>query len=407
MEDAFAEHICSEDLRHFKQWHNVDEGVPAQVLKDMWVQHQERRQTLPCNVVIENDLLPIAVAKEAVHWWRLDEVAEKDALEKTHGDLLGWDVEHDSILGVSITVDLAEVDDPNVLSPPNLIVNGNMIELLDLMERGDQSQLPVLRKSSTSSKAPSNTFEHSLINGRRWKPVAYTKVGTLVPVYKEHSNLNLKVKLVSFGGNLSIVGDETGAVCLKVHNRPMFRILRTLQEGDSIIVRKATLRMRQGFGKQGCAHRQCIHLDVDHDVGSIEVSREPFYFEPDVNRNVSAQAHDYSEVSTIEPGEASCGDVVQVLFNMYSDSKIPIALTVGMKGVIAKFNQNGDAQVAFAGETTHMEWVQKRSLSNFTFVENRYGDRLHMDYIIDESTLRERDLRRPGWSVDEFEWSED
>jgi len=271
------------------------------------------------------------------------------------------------------------------------------------MKLGDQCQLTELGKAiSTLLKAPSMQFKQSHLNGKRWKPVAYTKVSSLVPVSKEHLNVNLKVKLVSFG-NLSVVGDDTGVVCLKVHSRPMFRFLRTLQEGASIIVRKATLRMRNGFGKRGCAHGRCIHIDVDPDVGSIEVSREPFKFEPDVNRNMSAQQHDFSDVATIEPGEASCGDVVQVVFDMYSDSTNPIALIAGMKGVIAKIDQNGDALVAFAGELTHREWVKKHALANFVFVEHRFGDRLH----IDESTLRERDLHRPGWSIDEFECSQD
>lgn len=399
MEDAFAANIDGNDLRHFKAWHNVDEGVPAQVLKDMSDQHQERMQVTPCNVVIDNDLLPIALAKEAVHWWRLDEIAERDALEKTHGNLLGWDIEHDSILGVPITVQLAEVDHPNVWSPPDLTVNGNMLELLQLVENGDEYQLLALGDLATTlSKAPSSKYQHSRRHARRWKPVAYTKVSSLVPVFEEHKNLNFKVKLVSFG-NVSIVGDETGVVCMKVNSRPIFRFLRTLEEGASIIVRKATLRMRNGFGKRGCARGRCIHIDVDDNVGSIELSREPFHFEPDINRNISAQEDDFSARGTIEPGEASCGDVVQVAFNLYSDSRTPIALTLGMRGVIAKFNQYGDAQIAFAGESMQAEWVEKDSLSNFTFAERRYESKIH----IDESTLQERDLFRPGWSIDEFD----
>lgn len=352
-------------------------------------QHQERTQTAPSNVIIDNDLLPIAVAKEAVHWWRLDEVAANHVLEKSQGELLGWDVENDSVLGVSMSVQLAEVD--HVASPPNLTANGNMIELLELIEHEDQCQLPVL--------AASNRCMYPHLNRKRWKPVVYTKVRSLVPVFSsKRLNLNLKVKLISFG-NLSMIGDETGVVCMKVHSRPMFKLLRTLQEGASLIIRKASLRLRKGFGNPFC-----VHIDIDQDVGSIEVSREQFEFEPDMNCNISAKDTDFLGLeidqpkSTIEPGEASSGDVVQVVYDMYSDSKVPMALTSGMKGVITKFNQNGDAQIAFAGEVRQTQWVNKDALSNFIFAEGRFSRKFH----IDVSTLWERDLYRPGWSMDEF-----
>merc|ERR1712166_487351 len=43
MEDVFAEHIDESDLSHFKCWHNVDDGVPAQLLKDVCQQQREHK----------------------------------------------------------------------------------------------------------------------------------------------------------------------------------------------------------------------------------------------------------------------------------------------------------------------------------------------------------------------------
>merc|ERR1719491_1873138 len=107
-------------------------------------------------------------------------------------------------------------------------VDGKMNELLVLMERGDQCQLPALGEPTmTMVQVPSNGFEQSHPN-RRWRPVTYSKVDSIAATLShtakwiQRSELNLKVKLISFG-NLSMIGDETGAVCMKVHSRTMFQ----------------------------------------------------------------------------------------------------------------------------------------------------------------------------------------
>jgi len=409
MEDAFAEHIDESDLRHFKCWHNADNGVPAQLLKDVCEQQREHKQiisqalikadilqayheyrehitdrtvsiALPhnaCTVAIANDQLPIALAKEAVQWWRLGDTAERDALEKLHGDLLGWDVENGFILGVSITVKLAG-NQEQYDECKDECVDGKMNELLVLMERGDQCQLPALGEPTmTMVQVPSNGFEQSHPN-RIWKPVTYSKVDSIAATLShtakwiQRSELNLKVKLISFG-NLSMIGDETGAVCMKVHSRTMFQLLKKLKVGASIIIRKATIRLRGGFGQP-----LCIKVDVDKDVGSIEESGYPFEFEPYQDNNISF---------------VRCGDAVQVLFDKYPD----IALTRGMKGVIAEINQHGDALVWFPGEEKLL-LVKTRALGQLTFLQDTYGRSRRFDV----SLLRDREIRRPGWFLEDL-----
>jgi len=352
--------------------------------------------------------------------------------------LLGWDVENGFILGVSITVELAEHQEQHHHqeedeSPPNLSADGKMNELLELMERGDQCQLPALGKPTmTIVQVPSNGFKQSHANPR-WLPVTYSKVESVaasLSLFCERSNLNLKVKLISFG-NLSMIGDETGAVCMKVHCRTMFRLLKKLKVGASIIIRKATVRVRRGLGQH-----ECIHVDVDKDVGSIEESGYPFQFEPYQDNNISAQGElKYREISCIKPakvfcGEKTaevagpqsllraaimaqneffsaenedpcCGDAVQVAFDMHSDSKDPVALTLGTKGVIAEINQHGDVLLWFPGEEKH-ELVKTHAFSNLIFVKDGCGHTIRFDV----SSLRDREIRRPGWFLEDVHLTE-
>jgi len=214
-----------------------------------------------------------------------------------------------------------------------------------------------------------------------------------------------------------MVGDESGVVCMKVHCPTMFHVLKKLKAGASIIIRKATVRLRVAFGQ-----REVIHVDIDKGVGSIEESRDPFQFEPDQDHNFSAQGVPYVNIAnSIKPGDACCspcsavcfdnrcdfcncncnafcGDAVQVAFDMVSDSKDPVVLTLGMKGVIVEICKNGDAFVRFVGEET-IELVKRHALPKLVFLENEYGRRVHH---VDESTLRDRDIRRPGWFMNEL-----
>jgi hypothetical protein len=380
MEDVFAEHIDDSDVRHFKAWHDVINGVPAQLLKDVCAQHRQRMalQTSPSNdntVVIANDGLPIALAKEAVQWWRLDEIAETETLAQLHGDLVGWDSQHGCILGVCMTVKLADCEarQLHVSNPPST-VDGNMDELLALIARGDQAQLPALGQPTMNAlQAASLGPAQPTANPGQLSPVTYTKVNAIassLPLFCNRSNLNLKVKLISFG-SLSMVGDESGVVFLKVHCPTMFHVLKKLKAGASIIIRKATVRLRGRFGQP-----DLINVDIDKSVGSIEKSRDPFQFEPDQDHNISAQSAPYHCIAhSIKPGDACCrpcsphcfdnrcehcncngnafcGDAVQVAFDTMSDSEDPVALTLGMTGVIVEIYQNGDALVRFVGEQT-------------------------------------------------------
>jgi len=458
--EVFAEHIEESDVRHCKTWHmSPDDGVPAQLLKDMCAQHRQRMQTSPSNeatVVIANDFLPVAIAKEAVQWWRLDETAETETLAQLHDlpdrDLVGWDSESDCILGICMTVRLADCEarQLHVSNPPST-ADGNMDELLELIERGDQAQLPALGQPTMDAlHAPSLAGSlpwrcrlpplvlPTTANPGQLGPVTYTKVNLVaasLPLFCNRSNLNLKVKLISFG-NLSMVGDESGVVYMKLHCPTMFHFVQKLNVGASIIIRNATVRMRVGFGQP-----DAIHVDLDKGVGSLEESRDTFQFEPNQNHKVcemytlhvqrafspqgKAQGLRYVCIAhSIKPGDAPlildlcssdcspdcfdnrcqrcncncnafCGDAVQVAFDTMSDSEDPVALTLGMTGVIVEICENGDALVRFVGEQTN-QLVKRHALPNLVFLEDEWGKRVHPAderTLRDRSTLTDRDIR--------------
>jgi len=312
----------------------------------------------------------------------------------------------------------------HVSNPPST-VDGNMNELLALIARGDHAQLPALGQPTMNAlQAPSLGHARPTANPGQLSPVTYTKVSAIaasLPLLRNRSNLNLKVKLISFG-SLSMVGDESGVLSLKVHCPTMFHVLKKLKAGASIIIRKATVRLRGGFGQ-----RDLINVDIDKGVGSIEESRDPFQFEPTtslpkVHHNISAQSAPYHCIAhSIKPGDACCrpccpdcfdnrcehcncngnafcGDAVQVAFDTMSESEDPVALTLGMTGVIVEICQNGDALVRFVGEHTN-QLMKRNALPKLVFLETKYGDRVDP---VDVSMLRDRDMRRPGWLMHEF-----
>merc|ERR1712106_332852 len=118
------------------------------------------------------------------------------------------------------------------------------------------------------------------------------------------------------------------------------------------------------------------------DVGSIEESGYPFEFEPYQDNNISF---------------VRCGDAVQVLFDKHSDTKDPVSLTRGMKGVIAEINQHGDALVWFPGEEKLL-LVKTRALGHLTFLQDTFGRSKRFDV----SLLRDREIRRPGWFLEDL-----
>jgi len=150
-QDIFAE-IGKDDLRHFHmQWFDISAGVSAQLLKDPLKSYRQRlRETTEHAYqafVIETDELPIAMAQAVCQWQRAPRDIEASVLDTCIGGSVGWDIDNASIVGVPLTVQLAQDEHPQPpaggaymwhghhasYGPAYGEVDGKMSELLDLI----------------------------------------------------------------------------------------------------------------------------------------------------------------------------------------------------------------------------------------------------------------------------------
>jgi len=159
-QDMFAK-LGENDLRHFncrwwemnrhhKNYTTIDTtltNIPARLLKEPLNTYEQRLceekpADAPHACVIENDVVPMAMAQAVVQWQRASEDAESRALGKIRGDLVGWDFDGGSIIGIPLTVQLVTGDGSafnhhDQYGPPSeeATVDGKMSDLLELVEQ--------------------------------------------------------------------------------------------------------------------------------------------------------------------------------------------------------------------------------------------------------------------------------